>query len=92
MWSFEKYKENIACIGENGSKMLYEELLEASKVFERIIPSRSLVFLFCENTSGAMWVIVSDKSYRYCSILVWRLTLRKRIKNIDLHTFGFRNR
>lgn len=54
MWSFEKYKENIACIGENGSKMLYEELLEASKVFERIIPSRSLVFLFCENTSGAI--------------------------------------
>jgi acyl-coenzyme A synthetase/AMP-(fatty) acid ligase len=54
IWNFEKYKENVAMREDDGKSMTYQELLEKGNALSRVLPERSLVFLFCKNTIGAI--------------------------------------
>ena len=49
-----KPKELTAVVEENGARYTYGEIELFVKEFEAWIPSRSLIFLFCQNSMGAI--------------------------------------
>jgi len=67
----DKYKKNTAVIEENGLSLTYNDIHNFSKEIGKIIPKRSLVFLYCENCAGS---ISSYISCLYNSIVVLLLS------------------
>ncbi len=64
---FERFKDNIAVVDESGLEVTYAELEQFSKEIGNIIPSRSFVFVYCENKAGS---VCSYISCLYNSIVV----------------------
>lgn len=51
--------KRIAAIDDSGESILYGELAECTTHIEKIIPSRSVVFLMCDNTIGCLTAYIS---------------------------------
>lgn len=50
----EQYKNRTAVIDDTGLTLKYADLYQLSHVFQKKLPSRSLVFSFCHNSAGSM--------------------------------------
>lgn len=59
MWDLMKYKYNNALIGEDGTRVTYEELNEAGEKLANVIVERCLVFCLCRNMVGTIVGYVS---------------------------------
>lgn len=70
MWNFNNFEKNTAYIDEYGNQMTYAELVKAAAQFLTIIPPRSLVFTYCENTPGSLIGYVSFLSNRIVPLLL----------------------
>lgn len=53
MWNFNYYVNQPAFIGEDGTQLTYAELAAENEKLAAAIGSRCLVFVLCQNTSGA---------------------------------------
>lgn len=56
---FNKYRDNVAVIDDNGNKLTYGQLEEFCMTIGKVLPKRSLVFCYCENQAGALCGYVS---------------------------------
>lgn len=70
MWDFEKYKDNIAVIDENGICFTYGQFDEECKKFAEQIGHRCLVFSLCENTVGSLLGYVSCLDHRIVPVML----------------------
>ena len=49
-----KFSENIAVVDDNGCKLTYAQIEEFCKEISKLVPTRSLVFCYCENQAGSL--------------------------------------
>lgn len=55
MFNLEGKNPNmVAAISEEGAKVTYGDLLDFNKVYARWIPHKTLIFILCQNTPGAL--------------------------------------
>lgn len=54
IWNLEKYRDNKAIIDEDGTVITYGELKQEGEKFVSAIGKRCLVFILCQNTTGAV--------------------------------------
>ncbi len=50
----EKNPNAVAAISEEGAKITYGDLLDFNKVYAQWIPHKTLIFILCQNTPGAL--------------------------------------
>jgi acyl-CoA synthetase (AMP-forming)/AMP-acid ligase II len=54
MWNFDKFRDNIAIINENGETTTYAELQSKCEILFSQLKHRSLVFHLCTNEKGSL--------------------------------------
>lgn len=54
MWDFSEYEQNIALIDDNDKIVRYKDLINFGSNLQRVIDSRCLVFILCENAVGSI--------------------------------------
>lgn len=59
MWDLEKNSAKLVAIDEHGAQKYYSELLDFSKKVSTVIPNRSFIFSFSENSIGSLFGYVS---------------------------------
>ena len=53
--AIEKHKEeNIALIDDDKNRVTYKDICDFCHIYNKIVKKRSLVFLLCKNTVGAV--------------------------------------
>ena len=72
MFNLAEYSERIVAIDECGSEKTYAELLSFSNKIAQKLPSRSLIFSFCENSIGCMFGYVSFINSRSVPLMLSR--------------------
>lgn len=70
MWDLLKYKNNICIQQENGVQLSYGQLQDFGERFSERIESRSLVFLMCKNTAGAVAGYVACMNHKIVPVLL----------------------
>ena len=64
------YRDNIAAIDEKGEHITYLELHEKTLLIKGVVPERSLVFAFCNNSIGALCGYISFLSNNIVPLLL----------------------
>lgn len=54
MFDFNKYTNNIAVITDRNDQLTYAQLAEETEHFHKAIPSKSFMFILCENVIGSL--------------------------------------
>lgn len=54
IWSFDKYKDEIALIDQSGDKLTYKELDNLGERIAKKVGHRCLIFVLCENDIGSV--------------------------------------
>lgn len=70
MWNFVEYKDNVAFLDENGTKVKYSDLVNTAKSLNAFMPKRALSFILCKNTLGSVVSYVSNYLNHQVSLLV----------------------
>lgn len=66
----DKAAEKIAAIDENGQQLSYGELFCFNETYKEWIPDRTLIFILCQNTIGALKGYVASLSNRIVPLLL----------------------
>lgn len=70
MWSFREFGNSVACVGEDGQETSYAELADASELLSQLVKPRTLMFLLCENSPGALIGYASFLSNKVVPLLL----------------------
>lgn len=65
-----KDADKTAAIEESGEKLSYGDLLEFNEVYSKWIPKRTLIFILCQNSAGALKGYVASLSNRIVPLLL----------------------
>lgn len=69
--NIEKHnKDNIAIVDGNDTRVSYGELVGFVEEFEKHIPNRTLIFILCENSSGALAGYVACLSSKIVPLMI----------------------